>query len=153
MADLSLSPIDEGYLKVLAEIHAASFPQSWSREDLGNLVCGGASGLVLNALEEVAGFLLWRIAAGEAEILTIAVAPRHRRQGAGGRLLRAALDALSIAGAREVYLEVAEDNPAALKLYRAAGFATVGRRRGYYQREGKAIDAQVLQLKLNTEGH
>ena len=50
-----------------------------------------------------------------------------------------------------MFLEVAEDNIAALALYHRAGFAAVGRRRGYYHRAGAApVDAQVLRLDLNS---
>ncbi|MCR6629626.1 MAG: hypothetical protein NVV74_05965 [Magnetospirillum sp.] len=45
-----------------------------------------------------AGFVLWRVAAGEAEVLTIAVLPPWRRGGLGGMLLQAALAASVQAG-------------------------------------------------------
>lgn len=137
----------------LTEIHAASFAHSWSAQDFLDLFSSGASGLVLSDLGVLIGMCLWRIAADEAEILTIAVKPDHRRRGAGRCLLRGTLRALSGAGVERVFLEVAEDNLPAIQLYRTAGFVTVGRRKGYYQRNDWAVDAQVLQLKLNTEGH
>ena len=57
----------------------------------------------------------------------------------------AAIDRVSRRGLRELYLEVAEDNAAAQRLYRALGFATVGRRPGYYARpEIEAVDALTL---------
>ena len=153
MADRSLTVIDVAAPERLSEIHAAGFPQAWSAADFVNLMSSGASGLALSDSTGLFGFLLWRVAADEAEILTVAVDPDRRRQGAGRILLKGALELLSSAGVDRVILEVAEDNPTAIRLYASEGFETVGRRKGYYRRDGQAVDAQVLQLKLNTEGH
>ena len=153
MAELVLSPIDVTHAERLAELHATSFPQAWSATDFADLLSLGASGLKATRSGAVVGFLLWRVAAGEAEILTVAVTPHHRQVGVGRRLLSGALAALSSAGADQVLLEVADDNLAALRLYLSVGFVAVGRRKGYYRREQRPVDAQVLQLKLNTDGH
>lgn len=153
MAELVLSPLDATHAERLAELHASSFPQAWSATDFADLLSHGASGLKASRSGAMVGFLLWRVAAGEAEILTVAVAPCHRQRGVGRRLLSGALLALTEAGADHVLLEVADDNVAAIRLYLSAGFVAVGRRKGYYRREQRPVDAQVLQLKLNTEGH
>ena len=48
-------------------------------------------------------------------------------------------------GATRMALEVAVDNAPAIALYRALGFVTVGRRKGYYARAGGgAIDAAIM---------
>jgi ribosomal-protein-alanine N-acetyltransferase len=92
-----------------------------------------------------------RAIAGEAEVLTLAVAPTHRRRGLASALLQAGLGQARLSGAEAAFLEVAADNAAAIALYAAAGFAQVGRRAGYYRRaDGEAIDGLVLSLTLNT---
>ena len=54
-------------------------------------------------------------------------------------------------GAETLFLEVAVDNTAAIALYRAAGFASAGTRKGYYDRGAAGrVDALVLRLDLNT---
>jgi ribosomal-protein-alanine N-acetyltransferase len=98
-----------------------------------------ASGAV--ALMTADGFILVREAAGEAEILTLAVAPRARRQGLGRALVDAAIARL---GPAELFLEVAADNHAAIALYQQAGFAQAGVRRGYYARSNGAEDGLIL---------
>ncbi len=87
------------------------------------------------------GFILVREAAGEAEILTLAVAPRARRQGLGRTLVDAAIARL---GSADLFLEVAADNIAAIALYQQNGFTQAGVRRGYYARPGGAVDALLL---------
>jgi ribosomal-protein-alanine N-acetyltransferase len=90
-----------------------------------------------------------RAIAGEAEVLTLAVEPAHRRRGAARALLRGALAQATAAGAEQAFLEVAADNAAALALYREEGFEEAGRRAGYYQRPGaRAVDALVLRRSL-----
>lgn len=103
----------------------------------------------VSAWEAEDGFILLRLAGGEAEILTLAVAPEGRRRGAGRALLRGALKAAEQGGATAMFLEVADDNAAAVALYRSEGFVEAGRRRGYYARPGgAAADALVLRRAL-----
>ena len=65
----------------MADVHAAAFttPRPWSEAEIADLL---ASPLCF-ALTEPGGFLLGRVVAGEAELLTIAVAPDARRRGLG----------------------------------------------------------------------
>ena len=47
------------------------------------------------------------------------------------------------------YLEVAEDNIAARRLYRTLGFTQIGRCRGYYARPAsRAVDALTLRREI-----
>lgn len=91
------------------------------------------------------GFLIGRAVAGEAELITLAVAPDARRQGIGAQLVAAFLVESQARGAESVFLEVAESNLAAQRLYLAKGFEQKGKRRGYYQTpEGARQDALVM---------
>ena len=54
----------------------------------------------------MAGFILSRLAAGEAEILSIAIAPKQRGRGLARPLLDLNLRRLAGLGARTVFLEV-----------------------------------------------
>jgi ribosomal protein S18 acetylase RimI-like enzyme len=71
-------------------------------------------------------------AAGEAELLRIAVDPAHRGGGLGRRLLEACQRDLEAEGPVQLFLEVRASNAAAIRLYRACGWAPCGMRRGYY---------------------
>ena len=88
--------------------------------------------------------------ADEAEVLTLATDPDHRRKG----LARACLSAFDAGararGATTAFLEVAEDNAPALALYRAAGYRETARRAGYYaRRNGPKVDALILSKTLD----
>jgi ribosomal-protein-alanine N-acetyltransferase len=85
------------------------------------------------------GFILSRRAAGEAEILSIAVAPAWRGRKLSRPLLDLHLRRLAGLGTRSVFLEVGERNTAACRLYRRSGFHEVGRRQGYYEGGATAL--------------
>lgn len=86
----------------------------------------------IRATPDARGFVLLREAAGEAEVLTIAVHPAWQGRGVGRLLMDAALRELYARRAEALFLEVDEGNAPALALYRRLGFAQVGRREGYY---------------------
>ena len=130
----------------LAALHAQAFDASWSEEAIAGLM----HSLGVLAFEAPGGFVMVRVLAEEAEILTLGVAPEARRQGVGRTLVRAAASAAAASGAEALFLEVAADNSAAVALYEGEGFARAGLRRGYYARPGaQPQDALVLRLALN----
>lgn len=140
-----MSPARPEDAPALAALHALSFPpaEAWGADAMRLMLeMPGAYGLWCPA----EGLVLARAAAGEAEILTLAVAPVARRRGLGAALLAAAMQGAILRGAAEMFLEVAAGNAAALALYAAAGFAEVGRRRRYY---ASGEDALVLRRALS----
>jgi ribosomal-protein-alanine N-acetyltransferase len=146
-----LTPASAADAEALAAAHATSFAAPWSAADFADLLASpGVFALAARTPDGVRGFILARAVAGEAEILTLAVDPARRRQGAARALLAAAEGAALAAGAETLFLEVAVDNPAAIALYRGAGFEPAGRRRDYYARAtAAAVDALVLRKTLN----
>ena len=136
-----------GNLGNLAAIHAASFvvPRPWSDVEFVRLLASPRVFL----LTEPDAFLLARVVADEAELLTLAVAPADRRKGIGRRLVGQFLAASRSRGANRAFLEVSADNPAAIVLYRAMGFVEAGHRKGYFRApDGPSADALVLSFNL-----
>ncbi|MGH6947898.1 MAG: GNAT family N-acetyltransferase [Kiloniellales bacterium] len=155
MSGCVIRPFSPAEIPIAAALHARCFPhEPWNSAAMAALA-GGPGGLGLLALEQgqPLGLLLARLAADEAEILTLGVAPEARRRGLARALLAAAAERLGQAGARRLQLEVAEDNLTALALYRASGFAVVGRRPSYYRRiAGTAVAAVLLARDLLGSG-
>lgn len=132
----------------LAALHARCFttPRPWTAAEFSAFL---ADALVFLLVEGDSGFLLGRAVAGEAELLTIAVAPEARRRGLGRKLVSRFLYQARLRGAESAFLEVADDNDAARALYAQAGFVRAGRRRGYYVGpDGVERDAVVLRRLL-----
>lgn len=138
----------------LAATHAQGFDRPWDEVDFLEIL--GQPGIAAFIAEagDPAGLAICRIAAGEAEILTIAVAPWARRRGVARALMTAALGAARGAGASEVFLEVDINNLPAIGLYSRLGFLRAGLRKGYYDRgaAGRA-DALVMRLDLTSAAH
>lgn len=96
------------------------------------------------AESDAVGFAVARCTVGEAEIVSIGVLPAARRGGIGAALLADVLCRAVLLGAKRIFLEVSEENPAAIELYRAAGFEEVGRREDYYQSKTKGAVAALI---------
>lgn len=141
--------------RALALHHADCFLQPWSADELARMLVKPAS-IALLAVEPASdaliGHIILQAAADEADIVSIGVAPAKRMQGLAGNLLHEGLREARSRGAICVSLEVAESNLAAQALYRRAGFAEIGRRRGYYRKPGRPAEtALVLQWRLAEE--
>jgi Fur family ferric uptake transcriptional regulator len=135
----------------LASLHVEAFEDAWSAEALRALLDSpGVFALAVEDARRPIGFILVRVAAEEAEILTLATSPEHRRRGVARALVRGVAELAAMGGAKALFLEVAEDNAAALALYASEQFAEVGRRAGYYARGAGRLDARVLRRDLNS---
>jgi len=137
--------------EALAATHAAAFTDDrpWSAAEFAGLL--SLPGVILTG--DARSFVLGRVTLDEAEILTLATRPEARRQGLARARLKQFEQAAAAAGATSLFLEVAADNIAALALYQGAGFAPVGRRRGYYARPDGAADALVLNKAILPQGN
>lgn len=135
--------------EALADLHARAFtvPRPWRAAEIAGLLA--SPHVFLIAAPGGQGFLMGRAVAGEAELLTIAVAPEARRQGLGAGLVARFLAEAAARGAEAAHLEVAADNAGAIALYEGAGFVRQGLRRGYFETPaGQRIDALVMACRL-----
>jgi ribosomal-protein-alanine N-acetyltransferase len=149
----TIRPLRSDAASDCARIHASGFAYPWAQSEFESLI-GAPNAVGTAALDPVngrlRGFALSRLAAEEAEILTIAVDRARRKAGVGRDLLRAHLAQVAAAGAARIFLEVDEHNAAALALYAHFGFARVGVRKGYYKRpDGTAAAALVMRRELS----
>ena len=134
----------------LARIHGASFHRGWGESEFESMLTErNTLVLRLRIGRKVIGFSVSRVAADEAEILSIAVAESHRGRGLSNNLLLTHLGHLAGRGVRTVFLEVEENNRPARRLYERAGFTVVGRRERYYrQSDGNPLNALLMRRDL-----
>lgn len=135
--------------RLLPAVHREDFIRPWSGGEFETLlsqppVFGFGAWRVGHRAEAPAGFVLARLAAGEGEILTIAVARAWRRHGLGRELMEAVLRHLHGERAEALFLEVDETNQPAIALYRRLGFDEVARRPAYYDQPGAAKTAALV---------
>lgn len=139
-----------GEAGVLAKIHARNFYRGWSEAEFEAYIVQKNifTYVVRHTSKKIAGMLVVREAAGEAEILSIAIERRSRKKGFARALMNAAFDELVRFGVRQLFLEVNEDNVGARKLYARYGFETVATRAQYYQSE---TDSQASALVMRCD--
>lgn len=139
-------------IAALAELEAELFGRdAWSADSLlGELAAPGR--LILVATDDpgsVVGYAVTMTVSDVADLLRIAVAGDHQRQGLASDLLDACLRAASADGVRRLLLEVSAANDGAIEFYRAHQFVTIDRRSGYY-RDGS--DALVMERLVPAPG-
>jgi ribosomal-protein-alanine N-acetyltransferase len=124
----------------IVQLHGASFGRGWEEDEVHRLLLDGTVITHCAVVRRtMVGFIMSRMAADEAEILSLAIAPARRGRGLSRPLLDFHLRCLAGLGARTVFLEVDEHNAPACRLYGGAAFHEVGRRRGYYQDGATAL--------------
>jgi ribosomal-protein-alanine N-acetyltransferase len=135
----------------LAQLHGASFHRGWGETEFESML-SERNTLVhrLRIGRKIVGFAVSRMAADEAEILSIAVAASHRGRGLSRNLLLTHLGHLAGRGVHTVFLEVEENNQPARRLYERAGFGVAGRRERYYQQpDGEQLNALLMRRDLS----
>ena len=148
---VAVGPAD---IERVAEMQATCFHEPWGAASIAKtLSLPGAFALILRdttpAGRVSAGFIVIQVVMDQADLLTLGVVPGLRKRGYARRLLEGGLVRAAGLGAKTVFLEVAEDNMAALALYRRAGFETMGRREGYYRDpEGRRIAAVTMRRAI-----
>jgi [ribosomal protein S18]-alanine N-acetyltransferase len=135
----------------LAQLHGASFHRGWGEAEFEGMLT--ERNTLVHRLRQgrnIIGFAASRMAADEAEILSIAVDAGHRGRGLSRNLLLTHLGHLAGRGVRTVLLEVEENNQPARRLYERAGFGIAGRRERYYrQPDGEQLNALLMRRDLS----
>lgn len=142
----------DGVMEVMVAAFDPCFGEAWTRKQITDALVMPNTFLLLADMQgnepgdadEISGFILSRGAAGEEELLLIAVKPSEQGRGIGERLLHRLFHDAHARQISRVFLEMRDGNPA-LALYRKCGFAEVGRRPNYYRRgTGRPLDAVTL---------
>ena len=152
MTAVTISLLGIGDAAIVARIHALCFDEDWDAGTIKKvLAMQGAFGFTARAdpAGDIVGFALARIVADECELLSLGVAPNRRGLGIGGGLFDAAMVRACALNATRFFLEVAEDNFDALRLYAVRGLVSVGRRPNYYRlKDGQRAAALTMRRNL-----
>ena len=139
--------LDAGDIANLIEkIDADKSLHNWQMKDFENSLIDETRPIYII---QNSGFIAFSKALDEAEILMIWIDPAQRKNGLANVLLEFAFKELKKSGTNQIFLEVAIDNIAALKLYNNHGFKEIGKRKNYYKRYNQNIDALILSKNLS----
>lgn len=138
-------------LSVVSDIERQSYDFPWSHGVFRDCLLAGYQCVVLERNDDVVGYSILSVAAGEAHILNICLHSTYRSMGYGEKLLDEILFRARTASVREIFLEVRPSNEHALALYRKKDFHKVADRPAYYQASKGREDANVLVKKLTSD--
>ena len=131
----------------MSALHSQGFKPHWPAADMAEHI---DRDIVIGIDAPLSGFLIIRPAQDQAELLTITTAPDKRGLGLAKSLLQAGEIKLAEQGIEVIFLEVAEDNMAALVLYKNMGYQPIGRRPAYYKREAGRVAALTFRKTLDA---
>jgi len=144
-----LRPIAEADLPRIHRIELASYEYPWTPGNFADSLRSGYSMWVREAEGEIIGYYVLMVAAGEAHLLNLTIAPIWRRHGLGRDLLDHCLARACDHHAGTVFLEVRTSNTAAIGLYHSSGFVDLAVRRGYYPARDGREDALIMKMDLS----
>ena len=127
-------------LQQLAELHKQCYPERpWGADEFADLKKAGC-----DVVGSQNGFIVYRATLDEAELISIGVAPGARGGGIAQAMLGIMDADLKKRGVKKIFLEVAENNAPARRLYEKCGYVQIGRRPKYYN----GIDAIMMEKTL-----
>lgn len=154
---LTIDTVEPSQFEAVADIERSLQPDAWDKQTLlamyeqrqktGFGVLGAYQSLPhsKNADKRWVGYLVYH-QLDVSELLRLGVDKAYQGRGIAWRLMMAWLDGIQTDTA---LLEVRADNKSALHLYDKAGFHAIHRRRGYYQTSDEAIDAVVMERRVD----
>lgn len=140
-------------LDAVALVEARAYTFGWKLGIFRDCLRAGHACWVLEYADELVGHGVISVAAGEAHVLNVCVAPEYQGCGYGRRIVQRLLDTVRWYGAASVFLEVRPSNEAAWHLYTDAGFHEIGRRPNYYPAAHGREDAIVMGLEVLAPAH
>ena len=131
----------------MAKLHLMSgaLTRPWSEREYKNLIAKDTT----RSFYVESGFLVGRIIGPDAEILNVIIHPKYRRLGKAKHLIgKFEINAKEV-GSSRCFLEVAESNSSANKLYHDLGYLKVGQRKNYYEFvDGRKDNASILAKEI-----
>lgn len=147
-AVFAMRPMVESDLDSVLALERSSHFTPWTERNYRDALAAGNLCLVGEQGRAIVACAVLQLAAGEAELLTMAVHPASRGEGLGRQVLRELTARASNYRASAICLEVRVSNAVAISLYHDAGFAEIGWRKGYYEAAGGREDAIRMRLQL-----
>lgn len=144
----SLRPMRDSDLDAVLAIEQRAYPFPWTRGIFRDCLKAGYPAWVMCEHSLIIGYGILSLAADEAHILNICVAPERQGRGLGRFLLQALVKNARAQQAARIFLEVRPSNIGAIRLYHGEGFNEIGRRPRYYPARDGREDALVMAMEL-----
>ena len=134
----------------LAEFHASCFTNSEKRYSEKSMLFF-IEKPIYHIFYNHISLVIIQVICEEAELITLAVDSKRRREGIGYELLKSSIIYLEDLDIKKLFLEVATTNKIALALYHKVGFTACGLRKGYYvPGTSNKADATIMSYNMGT---
>ncbi len=143
-----LRPMCEDDLDRIMAIEHAAYEFPWTLGIFRDCLRFGYTCMVYEDDQDILGYGLLSVGAGECHLLNICIAPRYQGRGYGSQLIDLLLDVARGRNARMAFLEVRVSNQAAFHVYTKMGFNELGVRKNYYPTHAGREDAMLLARSL-----
>lgn len=147
-AAVAIAPMASADLDRVIALELSIYDHPWTRGNFADSLASGYGAWLATVGDEFVGYAVMSVAADEAQLLNISVAPTQQRHGIGSGLLAHLRAVAATAGGRRLFLEVRRSNAGAQAFYQHHGFFQIGERRGYYPAADSREDAIVMELPL-----
>ena len=142
-SEFIIVPMIDAHVAAIAELEKVCFNDPWPDQSIRSELTNPLSlWLVAMADGEVAGYVGSQTVIDESDVMSVAVAPKHRRKGLARELFLTLENLLKEKKSHSLTLEVRASNEAAQALYAGLGYVQVGRRPNYYHNPKE--DALIL---------
>ncbi len=135
-------------LPQIIDLERRANPYPWSEKNFYDSVSGSHICVGVRVANRWIAHAVFSRAAGEAELLILAVHPDWRNKGVAKGIVGTMTEKLA-AFSDTLFLEVRESNSVAINLYDSLGFNCVGTRPNYYPLKDKRGKENALIYALN----
>lgn len=145
------SELSPAQLNAVFELDQHHFPVPWTNQAWHSFFESHNDYLITAYFEpsspQILGFALWQnsLADSFAHLLKIVVSSQSRQMGAGEKIMKASIAALRAKQIKDYFLEVEENNRAAVALYKKMGFKTIHKKEKFYS-NGEAALIMTLSI-------
>lgn len=144
MADLNIRTLEPDDIQDVLEIEQQVYPFPWARQIFVDSIEAGSLLVVMERHQKIVGYGVLSSAAGESQLLNIAISPDAQGDGLGEILLRWLIEQARNAGSEMFFLEVRLSNRVAQNLYMKLGFNEIGMRKDYYRATGGRLEDALM---------
>lgn len=148
VAPIRLRPMHETDIDEVMAIETETYPFPWTAGIMHDCLRVGYCCWLAEQDEQVVGYCIMSIGAGESHLLNICLHRNWQRQGIASQLMKHMLRIAKRHGAEVCMLEVRPSNTTAVRMYEKLGFSEVGIRKSYYPAENGREDALIMSYTL-----
>ncbi|MGH8550428.1 MAG: ribosomal protein S18-alanine N-acetyltransferase [Methylococcales bacterium] len=145
---ISYRPMRASDIKAVVAIEELVYIFPWPARTFTDCLKIGYLCWVCERVDEVIGYGILSLGAGEAHVMNICVSPEYQNRGLGRRLMNKLIEVALQNRSRTLLLEVRPSNPQAIQLYVSMGFNEIGVRKNYYPAKNGREDALMFSLDL-----